>query len=50
MDTTKGTGIVDATEATTPTIRADEGNDTAVVDIEETLIEEISIDGMCGVY
>jgi mycofactocin precursor len=48
--TTTGTGTVDPTELTTPTVRADDSDDTALVDIDETLIEEISIDGMCGVY
>lgn len=49
MNTTTAQCTAD-TELTTPAIRADDGDDTTVVDIEETLIEEISIDGMCGVY
>jgi mycofactocin precursor len=50
MDTTTAQRSVDTTEARIDAIRADDRDDTTVVDIEETLIEEISIDGMCGVY
>jgi mycofactocin precursor len=50
MDTSTGTRTLDATEATIAAVRAEDSDDKIPVDVEETLIEEISIDGMCGVY
>jgi mycofactocin precursor len=50
MDTTTGSRTLDTTDVTSAAARADDSDDKLVVDIEETLIEEISIDGMCGVY
>jgi mycofactocin precursor len=50
MDTIATDRTADVTEAASAAIRADDSDDTNLVDIEETLIEEISIDGMCGVY
>jgi mycofactocin precursor len=50
MDTSTGTHTLDATEATSAAVRAEDSDDKNPVDVEETLIEEISIDGMCGVY
>ncbi|MEI7593339.1 MAG: mycofactocin precursor MftA [Actinomycetes bacterium] len=35
--------------ATTATIEADERDDSELLE-EELLVEEVSIDGMCGVY
>ena len=37
------------TEVTDPSATTDERTETDAVD-EELLIEEVSIDGMCGVY
>ena len=45
----KGTAMT-TTETTTPADVVDPESDHAEDPIEEILIEEISIDGMCGVY
>ena len=41
------TELIDATD--TDAVEAPAGEDTELVE-EELLVEEISIDGMCGVY
>lgn len=41
---------MDETTVTTPATSADTDADTDELVDEELLVEEISIDGMCGVY
>lgn len=41
---------MDETTVTTPATSADTDADTDELVEEELLVEEISIDGMCGVY
>jgi mycofactocin precursor len=50
--TTTTTTIADAAERRTGAepAKAETPGDEALVDDDEVLIEEVSIDGMCGVY
>lgn len=35
---------------TSPVIESQDGEDSAAVGVDDLLIEEVSIDGLCGVY
>jgi mycofactocin precursor len=50
MDTTTDSRTPETAEVTSAAVRPEDSGDKLLVDIEEPLIEEISIDGMCGVY
>lgn len=52
MPTTTTTTITDTAgaRADAEPVGADAPGDEALVDDDEVLIEEVSIDGMCGVY